>query len=247
MSDIESLRKDVSVTPIEVSVGSSDSATVSLFVIPDQNALLAYYERHTDDLDGMLPLWGAVWPSSLALCRHIGPDMIGPDAAVIELGCGLGLAGIAVAMTCAPSSVLLTDIDPLAVALSKESADRSGVGHVCTSAVRSWHDLAAWPPAAFDVAIGADIIYEADVCAPITAVLAHMLKPGGRFILADGKHGRKHRAELRVALLSSGTFRSDGDEQTVTVPAMPCLPADDPASSHETVIWQFVRTEAAAP
>ena len=171
--------------------------------------------------------------------------MIEPDAAVLEIGCGLGLAGIAVAMTCAPSSVLLTDIDPLAVALSKESADHSGVGHVCTSAVRSWHELTAWPSATFDVAIGADIIYEPEVCVPITAVLAHTLKPGGRFILADGKHGRKHRAELREAL--SGTFRSDGDEQTVTVPAVPCLPADDPASSHETVVWQFVRTNAAAP
>ena len=68
---------------------------------------------------------------------------------------------------------------------------------------RDWTDLSAWPAAAFDVALGADVIYEPEACEAIAALLAKTLRPGGTFLLADGK-GRRNRAKLWAALHHGG-------------------------------------------
>lgn len=49
---------------------------------------------------------------------------------VLDLGCGCGVVGILAAKKCGAESVWLTDIDPEAVAVARENAERNGVGGV---------------------------------------------------------------------------------------------------------------------
>ena len=164
-------------------------------------------------------------------------------------------AGIAAALGGAPSSVLLTDLDPIAVELSRLGAERSGVAGVCECAVRDWSELAAWPAAAFDVCIAADVVYEPEACAAIGTLLAHTLKAGGVFLLADGK-GRRNRDQLWEALLENGAFEKQGDALWVEVDEDTGR-RDEPrgtldrrireetaGKSQAVVLQRFVRTDA---
>ena len=217
-ANLELLQNVVGLTPLDINVGVSNlPPTASLLVPSDQDALLNLYITNEKDFGGLTPYYGVVWPSALALCRHVGPDAVPPGSRVLELGCGVGLSGIAAAIGSSPESVLLTDLDPLAVELAQLGAEASGVADVCTCAVRDWHALDTWPEeGGFDVVLGADVIYEPEACDAIAALLTRVLKPGGVFILADGK-ARRNRALLWEGLLSGGAFQKIGEEEWVTV------------------------------
>jgi 16S rRNA (guanine1207-N2)-methyltransferase len=50
-----------------------------------------------------------------------------PGLRVMDLGCGCGIVGILAARICGEDNVLLSDIDPLAVEVSRRNAARNGV------------------------------------------------------------------------------------------------------------------------
>ena len=56
-----------------------------------------------------------------------------PGMKVLDLGCGCGLVGILAAQFCGAENVVLSDIDPLAVAVAARNAARNGVGGVKTA------------------------------------------------------------------------------------------------------------------
>ena len=88
--------------------------------------------------DGTSRVGDIVWPSSVALAELLatgGPRLarLGldfTDKRVLELGSGLGLAGMSVAMSAAPSSVTLTNHDLEALMLAEQSAKGNGLAKV---------------------------------------------------------------------------------------------------------------------
>lgn len=236
------LRQKVGLTELSVPVDDDGGAAVSLLLPSSQDALLEMYIAHEKELGGLTPYYGVIWPSAYALCRHVGEAEVPAGSAVLELGSGVGLAGIAAAVTGAPASVHLTDLDPIAVELSRLNADRSGVGDTCTTAVMDWFDLDAWPESTYDVAIGADILYEPEACDALAAVLARTLRPGGTFLLADGK-GRRNRSLLWEGLIGGGAFEQVGDERWTNVPDPQ---PSDPERTQPVVLARFVRGNGVA-
>jgi predicted nicotinamide N-methyase len=93
------------------------------------------------------PYWAEIWPSGLALAGELAErDLSGMR--VIELGCGLALPSLAAKARGA--TVLATDRDPQAL----EYARRNGLETMLV-------DLSDPPPLPrFDLAIGADVLYE---------------------------------------------------------------------------------------
>lgn len=53
-----------------------------------------------------------------------------PGQTLLDLGCGAGLVGIAAAKVLGEGAVVLTDVDPAAVACARENAARNGVAGV---------------------------------------------------------------------------------------------------------------------
>lgn len=126
------------------------------------------------------PYWAELWAASVGLATHIcrEPDLDGKR--VLEIGCGLGLAGIAAAR--AGAEVLLTDVDPQAVTFAAHNARRNGCGNVRVMRM-SWH----FPTleGAFDRILGSDVIYDPDHFGAIARLIEQALAPGGRAVLAE--------------------------------------------------------------
>lgn len=119
----------------------------------DSEALL---DEEAFEREEFLPYWAEVWPSGVALARHVAAQEPA-GRRVLELGCGLALPSIAAAL--AGARVLATDWAPDAIALVTENARRNGAE--VETALASWahpEQIVARGP--FDLVLAADVLYE---------------------------------------------------------------------------------------
>jgi len=144
--------------------------------VADQSRLAAMSDRFVHFPFGLL-LWDSapVLAAALAERRH---DIAGRS--VLELGAGVGLAGIVARALGA--DVLQTDHAAEALALAAANAQRNGVEGI-TRAIADWTDWRV--ERQFDLIIGSDILYEPALHDALQAVLVRNLTAEGRLLLTD--------------------------------------------------------------
>lgn len=130
------------------------------------------------------PFWAYPWPGGSALARYLldRPELV-RGRAVLDVGCGGGVAALAAARTGA-GRVVADDVDPWALATTRIAAARQAL-RVELSGV----DLAAagWSAAmsaAYDVVLCGDVSYERDV-APLVRALLSGASRAGLLVLAS--------------------------------------------------------------
>ena len=125
-----------------------------------------------------LRLWRSAYTLSEHVLRRRFADVHGRR--VLELGCGLGLPGLACAAAGA-SSVCLTDLSAESVELARRNATRNGFEAQVSAHTLDWgapdeSPVGALPP--FEVVIAADVCYEMEHSESLARVLARMLERG---------------------------------------------------------------------
>ncbi|MEJ5945150.1 50S ribosomal protein L11 methyltransferase [Pseudokineococcus basanitobsidens] len=99
-------------------------------VLPTAADVLELWEETERGSDGPRPppFWGFPWVGGQALARHVldHPALVA-GARVVDVACGSGLVAVAAALAGA-ARVRAVDVDPLAVAAARWSADLNGVG-----------------------------------------------------------------------------------------------------------------------
>lgn len=150
-------------------------------------------------VDEFLPYWADLWPSATALARYLldHPE-ITDGATMIELGAGVALPSLA--LRSLGRDPLITDWAEDALVFAQSNMALNGFD-ASRIAILDWRH----PPADLgptDLAIGADLVYEARNPALLVQLLPKMLTQTGRFVLADP--GRKHFATLRDLLQRDG-------------------------------------------
>ena len=138
------------------------------------------------DEDEFLPYWAELWPSGIALARHVAELELGGKR-VLELGCGLALPSFAAAL--AGAEMLATDWSPEAVDLVAVNASANGLS--VTAAVLDW-SAGASDVGLFDLVVAADVLYEERNALPVLRLLHEAVAPGGQALIADP--GRRHAA-----------------------------------------------------
>ena len=139
------------------------------------------------DEEEFLPYWAELWPSGLALARHVAArDLRG--GRVLELGCGLGLPALAAGRRGA--DVLATDWAEDAIELLRRNGERNRV-LVHVARVRWSEPEALLRAAPWDLVLGADLLYEARNADQLAELLPTL---GGEVLLAEP--GRPHAKEF---------------------------------------------------
>jgi predicted nicotinamide N-methyase len=130
--------------------------------------------------DERLPYWADLWPSSLALARYIWNEADVQGLHALELGCGLGLAGI---VACRKGAIVsCTDYEADALAFTRYNALRNGCQGVDVQHL-DWHDPHLHH--IYGVIIASDVFYERANFLPLLRLLQTALAPTGQFILAE--------------------------------------------------------------
>lgn len=183
--------------PLETTMLDIGGRSWSVTAVFDQDTLLDVAERFAHIPYGLL-----LWEASLGLARRLvstGDARIPALAArrVLELGAGLGLAGLVAQAHGA--HVVQTDHEPVALALARRNAAANSVAGI-TQFTADWRH---WDHAAqYDLIIGADIVYDQTVHDDLAAIFARNLAPDGTLLLADP--GRPRTLEFLSALEDAG-------------------------------------------
>jgi predicted nicotinamide N-methyase len=162
--------------------------------------------------DERLPYWADLWPSSIALARHVsGMDLSGKR--VVEVGCGVGLP--AMAALSGGAEVTVTDHYEAALDFALHNA-RENTGRTPSTAALDWRVPETWTEATkagrFDVLLGADVLYEPRNIRPLADVVEALLTPEGEAFFADP--GRREAAEFLEEMGRRG-FDSEATIRTV--------------------------------
>lgn len=181
---------------------SIDDFEIKLVVVDNSDEILLSAVEHEET-----PLWLEIWPASIGLARWFlqGPDLTGKT--VLELGCGLGLAGLAAAAKGA--RVLFTDYVPESVELAAESGRLNGFE--TDGVVADWRDFKITEQ--YDFIIGADICYHPELNPYLRKIFAANLKPGGLLALSDP--GR-HDSAILLGQLAEDGWRMEKDTVPVS-------------------------------
>ncbi len=140
-------------------------------------ALIDESEFNTDE---RLPYWAELWPSSRALTRFL-LDRAPPLGRVLELGAGIALP--ALALHARGVEVLATDYYGDALLFAQANAARNGLPPLPT-ALMDWREPGP-EMGSFELLLAADVLYEQRNVAALAAALPLLLRPRGRFLLAD--------------------------------------------------------------
>lgn len=130
--------------------------------------------------DDYMPYWADIWPASRMLSRAILEANWAPGLKSVELGCGLGLAGIAALSR--GIHVTFSDYDLTAVAFAMRNAKLNGFPFASARPF-DWRD----PPTDLQVPLvfGADLIYQERNFEPLLNTLETVLQPRGECWLTD--------------------------------------------------------------
>src|SRR5207249_4749550 len=130
-------------------------------------------------------LWPAAYLLAEAVAREPWPEMpegagAGPVEA-LEIGCGLGLAGLV--GLARGLRVQFSDYDQTPLDFVIRSAAENGFDPTrFTTRLLDWRDR---PDERFPVILGADVIYEARLVPLVANLLGTMLAPGGLGLIAS--------------------------------------------------------------
>lgn len=157
----------------------------SLLRVRDTNTLLLEVRPDAFAGDERLPYWAELWPSSIELARYCLEESDLRGKRVLELGCGLGLAGIAAAAVGA--RVCISDYEPDALLFARANAIRNLPQDIVETNMQfrllDWRtDLTPEP---FDAIIGADVVYERRNLLPILDFIKRTLKADGWAVVTD--------------------------------------------------------------
>lgn len=182
-------------------------------------------------LDERLPYWTEIWPSALAVAGRVverGREWAGKQ--VLDLGCGLGLAGVA-AGRCG-ADVCLCDYDEKAVQFAALNWV-ANVNREPQAVVMDWREPTLGP--IFDRILAADIVYEKRFFEPVIRAFDCLLKPGGEIWM--GEPNRPFSSGF-FSVLSAHGYSYRREERSVSFPN-----PDQP-----TVVGLYtIRSEARSP
>jgi predicted nicotinamide N-methyase len=127
-----------------------------------------------------LPYWTDLWPAARMLAKVILREPWAPGLEALEIGCGLGLPGVA-ALT-AGLRVIFTDADATALHFAANNARINGHDRFRLLTL-DWNN----PPdnLKVPVVLASDLIYEIRNVEPLVNVIKHVLEPDGICLLTD--------------------------------------------------------------
>jgi predicted nicotinamide N-methyase len=147
--------------------------------------------------DEYLPYWADLWPASRMLAKAVLREPWAPGLHALEVGCGLGLPGIA-ALACG-LRVTFSDYDATALHFAAENARANGLDGFDLLPM-DWRE----PPEGLRVPVilASDLLYELRNVEPLVALMKKVLAPDGVCLMTDQDRVPSHL--LRETLTARG-------------------------------------------
>lgn len=167
---------DLSIPPYNIRI----STVGNVDALYDQ--LIAKGANHEDVRDERIPYWADLWHSALALARYlVASGIVQPGMRVTELGCGLGLSGIAAGLLGA--EVTFTDYMDEALHYARLNWQQNIPDRPAHFVRMDWRQPD--PSLAADLILAADVVYEQRAIEPLLHTFKTLARPGSLILLSE--------------------------------------------------------------
>ena len=158
-------------------------------IVPSWESYTASGDEVVLDLDPGRA-FGTGGHASTRLCL-VAISTLGRGQRFLDVGCGSGVLAIACARLWPEATGLAIDVDPEAVEVTRENAERNGVAARLTASTAPLHRVQG----SFDLVL-ANI--QAEVIEPLAEELARRVAPGGRLIASGILRGEADQVAARL-------------------------------------------------
>jgi predicted nicotinamide N-methyase len=135
--------------------------------------------NHEDALDNF-PLWAKIWEASIVLMQHMVDLPVIANRRILELGSGLGMAGIAAAAI--GHDITLTEYNEDALNFLRANAEVNNCGHLGIQHLDWFKPVIE---ETYDLIIGSEIVYQDSAVEALGEIFSKLLSPGGQVILTE--------------------------------------------------------------
>ena len=125
------------------------------------------------------PFWLKIWEASVVLANFLSSIPSDGDKEWLEVGAGMGVAGIFAAAF--GHRITITDHNEDAIRFARANAALNGLENI-KFALLDWNRLTV--DNQYDYIIGSEVIYKEELFEPLMNVLKSLLLPGGTIFLA---------------------------------------------------------------
>ena len=197
---------------VETLYNVSGTTNLKLTEVKDTYVLLdkmIQQEKYRIQID-RFPYWAEIWASSLALAfwlynnRKNTPSLREP---VLELGCGVGLVGLALADM--GWRVNATDYVDDALAFASFNAFENNLNDRHKVSYLDWRKPFMKQ---YSFVVASDIIYEKSNHRHLFKLLSYILKPGGIFFVSDPKR-RSAKTFVKLLCQNEYSYSMDSTQQ----------------------------------
>ena len=173
MFSIEQFKQQYDVELTTFSVGSHQ---LQLFVPRKIDAFI-----NPDDLFTDFPLWSKIWEATAVLANHLNTMKVNPDHRLLEIGSGMGVAGL-----CGNKMghrITITEYNEDAINFARANALLNGMDPSIIAKL-DWNQPMV--QGKFDYIIGSEVVFKETDFPGLYFLFQKYLKPGGRIVLAEG-------------------------------------------------------------
>jgi predicted nicotinamide N-methyase len=182
---------------------------IELWCVAELESLVDARELLRADNPPDPPYWALPWIGARAIAARLLDSLPASGASVLEIGCGLGLAGVAAGL--GGASVMFSDYVPAALEFANANAELNKLRAYETRLADFTRDHLG---RVFDLVIAADVVYEPPSYEPLVAFLdEHVVAEGGQVLLTESLRADAKRV---LAMLVERGFALD--TTTVWVP-----------------------------
>jgi len=133
-----------------------------------------------DDPMADFPMWAKFWEASVVLTHYMAGLPVDTHRRILELGSGLGVAGIVAASM--GHAITLTERNPDALNFLQANAGSNGCDRIAIHHLDWFHPQLE---GCFDLIIGSEIVYQDSVVEALWALFKKHLALDGRVVLAE--------------------------------------------------------------
>ena len=170
------IREKYQLQTIPIAIGGH---RLELYQVSNYDVFADHLEQEGSTYIKEFPFWVKIWEASIVLAHHLIQIGLDKELTVLEIGAGMGIAGLFLASH--GHEVTITDYEEDALELLRMNAELNGLTDVSISRL-DWYnpDLTGQ----YDIICGSELIYSETSLKPIIDLFRRYLRPGGTVFLA---------------------------------------------------------------
>ncbi len=159
-----------------------------------------------DDVFKGFPLWAKIWEATAILAYRMSKIKPDPEIRFLEIGAGMGVAGIYASKI--GHKVTITEYNKDALEFAKANA---ALNNIENPDIRELDWTSPTIEGKFDYIIGSEVVFKEEDIMSIFLLFQKYLKPGGQIILAEGMR----KSSLKFVETMNNHYKLSMQKQTI--------------------------------